>query len=58
MLDESTYKLGSADSNFSYSKIYFGENAEQHPISKHGIKIYRDDQIIDRCIVVYKSSMK
>jgi hypothetical protein len=52
VLDEPTYKFGSADNNFNYSKTYFGDNAEQYPTSKHGIKIYRDDQIIDSCIII------
>ena len=52
VLDEPTYKFGSADNNFNYSKTYFGDNAEQYPTSKHGIKIYRDDQILDSCIII------
>lgn len=52
VLDEPTYKFGSADNNFNYSTTYFGDNAEQYPTSKHGIKIYRDDQIIDSCIII------
>lgn len=52
VLDEPTYKFGSADNNFVYSKAYFGDNAEQYPTSKHGIKIYHDDQIIDSCIII------
>lgn len=52
VLDEPTYKFGSADNNFVYSKTYFGDNAEQYPTSKHGIKIYRDDQMIDSCIII------
>ena len=52
VLDEPTYKYGSADNNFNYLKAYFGDNAEQYPTSKHGVKIYRDDQIIDSCIII------
>jgi len=52
VLDEPTYKFGSADNNFVYSKAYFGDNAEQYPTSKHGIKIYSDDKIIDSCIII------
>lgn len=52
VLDEPTYKFGSADNNFVYSKTYFGDNAEQHPTSKHGIKIYSDDKIIDSSIII------
>ena len=52
VLDEPTYKFGSADNNFNYSKHYFGDGATEYPTSKHGIKIYRDDQIIDSCIII------
>jgi hypothetical protein len=52
VLDEPTYKFGSVDNNFVYSKTCFGDNAEQYPTSKHGIKIYRDDQIIDSCVII------
>lgn len=52
VLDEPTYKFGSADNNFNYSKHYFGDGATEYPTSKHGIKIYQDDQIIDSCIII------
>ncbi len=52
VLDEPTYKVGSADNNFTYSKHYFGDEATEYPISKHGIKIYRDNLVIDSCIII------
>lgn len=52
LLDEPTYKFGSADNNFNYSKHYFGDVATEYPTSKHGIKIYQDNQIIDSCIII------
>lgn len=52
VLDEPTYKFGSADNNFNYSKHYFGDGATEYPTSKHGIKIYQDDQIIDTCAII------
>lgn len=52
VLDEQTYKFGSSDNNFSYTKHYFGVDATEYPTSKHGIKIYQGDQIIDNCIVI------
>ena len=52
VLDEPTYKFGSADNNFNYSKRHFGDGAKEYPTSKHGIKIYRDDQIIESCIII------
>lgn len=52
VLDEPTYEFGSRDNNFNYLKHYFGEDATISPTSKHGIKIYQDDQIIDSCIII------
>ena len=52
VLDEPTYKFGSSDNNFSYSKHYFGDGATEYPTSKHGIKIYQNSQIIDNCIII------
>lgn len=52
VLDEPTYKYGSVDNNFNYSKTYFGDNAEQYPTSKHGIKIYQGDHVIASCIII------
>jgi hypothetical protein len=50
--DEPTYKLGSADNNFIYSKHYLGDGGQDYPTSKHGIKIFQDDQILESCIVI------
>ena len=50
--DEPTYKFGSTDNNFNYSKHYFGDGATEYPTSKHGIKIYQDDQIVESCIII------
>ena len=52
VLDEPTYKFGSTDNNFNYSKHYFGNGATEYPTSKHGIKLYQDGQIIDNCIII------
>lgn len=52
VLDEPTYKFGSSDNNFNYIKHYFSDGATEYPASKHGIKIYKDDQIIDSCIII------
>ena len=52
VLDEPTYKYDSADNNFNYNKHYFSGDGEKYQISKHGIKILRDDLIIDSCIVI------
>ncbi|MCT1530526.1 hypothetical protein M3B46_05930 [Sphingobacterium daejeonense] len=52
LLDEPNYNVGSSDNNFNYSKHYFGDNAIDYCSSKHGIKIYKDFQIIDSCIII------
>ena len=52
VMDEPTYKFGSSDNTFSYTKHYFGDEATEYPISKHGIKIYQDKQVINSCLVV------
>ena len=50
--DESTYKYGSADNNFNYLKHQFGDGGNDYPTSKHGIKLFRDSEIIDSCIII------
>lgn len=52
VLDEPTYRFGSADNNFIYAKWYFGDGGQDYPTSKHGIKIFQDDQILESCIVI------
>jgi outer membrane protein assembly factor BamB len=49
---EPTYKFGSTDNNFNFSKHYFGDGATEYLSSKHGIKIYQDGQIIESCIII------
>jgi hypothetical protein len=50
--NDPTFKFGSSDNYFNYSKHYFGDGGTEYPTSKHGIKIYRDDLIIDSCIII------
>lgn len=52
ILDEPTYKFDSTDNIFIYSKNYFGDGAKEYPTSKHGIKIYEDQRIIENCITI------
>lgn len=54
--DEPTYRYDSADNNFNYAKIYFGENAQDYPTSRHGIRLYRADQIVDSAIIIGSGS--
>jgi hypothetical protein len=52
VLDEPTFKVGSADNTFNYSKSYFGNGATEYPTSNHGIKIFQDDVQINNCILI------
>ncbi|PRD56801.1 hypothetical protein [Sphingobacterium gobiense] len=52
ILDEQDYRFGPAGNYFSYKKQYFGIDAQEYPTSKHGIKVWRDDQVIDSCIII------
>lgn len=52
VIDEPTYTFGSSDNIFNYSKHYFGDGGTEYPTSKHGIRIYNDDQIIESCIII------
>jgi hypothetical protein len=52
VLDEPTYKYGSADNNFNYSKHHFGNGAKEYPTSRHGVKLFRNNELIDSCIVI------
>ena len=52
VINEPTYKFDSSDNNFSYSKHYFGDGATEYPVSKHGVRVYHDNQIIESCIVM------
>ena len=52
VFDEPTYKFGSADNKFNYSKHYFSDGAMEYPTSKHGVKIFQDDKEIYNCIII------
>jgi hypothetical protein len=52
LTDEPTYKLGSIDNDFNYSNFYLSEKSEFIPTTKHGIKIYQQNQLVDNCIVI------
>ncbi len=52
VIDESTYKFDSTDNTFKYCKCYFGVSGQEYPASKHGVKIYKDDEIINSCIII------
>lgn len=52
IFNDSTYRFGSADNNLTYLKHYFGDNAEEYPTSKHGIKILDNDLELNSCIII------
>jgi hypothetical protein len=52
VLDEPTFKVGSADNTFNYSKSYLGNGTEEYPTSHHGVKIFQDDVQINNCILI------
>lgn len=52
LIDDPTYTFNSTDNIFIYSKHYFSDGAKEYPTSKHGIKVYQNDQIINNCIII------
>ncbi|MCC8147251.1 MAG: hypothetical protein LIO93_12640 [Bacteroidales bacterium] len=50
--NEPDYTLNSTDNIFCYTRYYFGEGSQHYPVSKHGIKVYQDKEIINSCLVV------
>ncbi len=50
--NEPNYRFDSNDDNFCYSKHYSADGVKEYPTSKHGIKIYCENQVIDSCIVI------
>jgi hypothetical protein len=52
VLDETTYKFGSSDNIFSYSKHYFADGATEYPTSTHGRKIYQNCEFIESCVII------
>lgn len=52
IVDEPKYKINSIDNDFNYSTCIFGDEANEFPTSKHGIKIYKNEQLINSCIIV------
>ncbi|SMC60634.1 hypothetical protein [Pedobacter nyackensis] len=52
IFNDPTYEYGSSDNKSNYSKIY--SNCEEHyqPSSKHGVKIYCNEEEINDCIIL------
>lgn len=51
VLDEPNNEMDSVDHPFKYSKHYFTEDSKKYRSYKHGIRIYKGEQIVDSCIV-------
>ncbi|CAN5902018.1 hypothetical protein BH11BAC7_BH11BAC7_23660 [soil metagenome] len=50
--DDASYKEGSADNKYAYSKHYFSnEKAKQYRGSNHGIKVYDFEGEINNCLL-------
>ncbi|GGK76334.1 hypothetical protein ACD591_06040 [Rufibacter glacialis] len=52
VFDDPIYKLDSADNNSNYAKHYLGSGAREFPTSKHGIRIYKEEEEISSCIII------
>lgn len=50
IIDDPTFRPGSADNSFKYDTVYCDDN-EFQPTSKHGIKITKDGQSITSAII-------
>lgn len=50
--DDPTFSFGSADNTYKYSQHHFGDNAQDYPVSKHGIKVYNDETEVSSCIIL------
>ncbi|MEJ5146926.1 hypothetical protein [Sphingobacterium sp. MYb388] len=51
VINESDYEDDSSDNIFRYCKIYSGNDSTYHITSRHGIKVYHEDQAIYSCII-------
>lgn len=52
VFNDAGYNPGSNDNVNIYSKEYGNEECRYRPVSKHGIKIYRDNKEIESCILM------
>jgi len=52
VFNDSTFSFNSNDNLKIYENIYFGEDAEEYPTSKHGIKLIDNDKEIKNCLII------
>jgi hypothetical protein len=51
IINEPTYTTGSADNNFNYDFVYHDTDSLEYNSSNHGLKLYKDGQLIKSAIV-------
>ena len=52
VFNDADHNLSSTDNINTYFKRYFGISGESHPVSMRGIKVYRDEDVVNSCILV------
>lgn len=52
VFDDPTYKYESADNVHDYKNAYFGKDAQEYPASKHGIRILKDGDETNSCVII------
>lgn len=49
--DDKTYRVGSADNDFTYDSVHLSEETRDYQTSNHAIKIFQDEKLIKSAIV-------
>ena len=52
VFNDSTFSPNSSDNLNVYKDIYFGEDAEKYPSSKHGIRLVENGKEINNCLII------
>lgn len=52
VFDDSNHRFGSNENSHHYSKYYFGNAKNIFPVSRHGIAIYKREQLQNSCMVI------
>lgn len=52
IFNDSTFSINSNDNLEVYENIYFGDDAQEYPTSKHGIKLISNDKEINNCLII------
>lgn len=51
IINDTTFKVGSADNTFTYDSVYQDEEVNEYQSSKHAVKVFQDGQLIKSAIV-------